>query len=308
MSEATRESAELNTALVPEVAEAAGELAEDFAREPPPPFQPLRVGLTLVFTAAAFGLYRFVLSSFWSSPAMGIHERVPFPAYAGLAVALLFGLTGVRAALGVWSPHLKLGLFVLAFLTAVATGVGGGRFVSYTLRGTRNPDFTLKLGEGDRFPDYALADQNGVIHRGPSTANGGATLIVVYRGDFCQFARYELGQLTANRDDLRNAGLEVVAISADPVERSRKLAGFLRSRIPLLSDEKQAVLGPLGLVQHHRNGQPDSAIPAFFVVDDAGVVRWVFTSPYYREMPSAATLLEAAATVKTNARASRRAR
>jgi peroxiredoxin len=308
MSDAKREGAKPDTALPQEVAEAEAELTEDFAREPPPPFQPLRVGLTLLLTAAAFGLYRYVLSSFWSSPSMGIHERVPYPSYAGLAIALLFGLAGVRAALGVWSPHLKLGLFVLAFLTAVAIGVGGGRFVSYTLRGTSNPDFTLKLAEGDRFPDYALADQNGAIHRGPSTKSGGATLFVVYRGDFCQFARYELGQLTANHDGFRNAGLEVVAISADPVERSRKLAGFLKTRIPLLSDEKQAVLGPLGLVQHHRNGEPDSAIPAFFVVDDAGVVRWVFTSPYYREMPSAATLLEAAATVKTTARASHRAR
>jgi len=273
----------------------------DDPRGPPAPFQPLRVLLALVLTGAAFGLYEFVLSSFWSSPVMGIHARVPYPAYAGLALAMLFALAGVRAALGVWSPHLKLGLFVLAFLTCVVVGVGGGRFVSYTLRGTRNPAFTLQSGAGRRFPEFALADHNGVIHRGPVSSDGRATLVVVYRGDFCPFARYELGQLTSNREQLDAAGLEVVAISADPVARSRMLARFLKTGIPLLSDEKQTVVGPLGLVQRHRNGEPDSAIPAFFIVDHAGIVRWTFTSPYYREMPSTGALLEAARSVNSGA-------
>jgi alkyl hydroperoxide reductase subunit AhpC len=79
------------------------------------------------------------------------------------------------------------------------------------------------------------------------------------------------------------------------------LAEFLKTGIPLLSDEKQTVVGPLGLVQRHRNGEPDSAIPAFFIVDHAGIVRWTFTSPYYREMPSTGALLEAARSVNSGA-------
>jgi peroxiredoxin len=301
MSEAGRESVEHE--LPQEVAGAERALADelDDPREPPAPFQPLRAIVALALTAAAFGLYEFVLLSFWSSPVMGIHARVPYPAYAGLAVAMLLALGGVRAALGVWSPHLKLGLFVLAFLTCVVVGVGGGRFVSYTLLGTRNPAFMLQSGEGQRFPEFALADQNGVIHRGPVSGDGRATLVVVYRGDFCPFARYELGELTSNREQLDAAGLEVVAISADPVGRSSMLARFLTTGIPLLSDEKQTVVGPLGLVQRHRNGEPDSAIPAFFIVDHAGIVRWTFTSPYYREMPSTGALLAAARSVNSGA-------
>jgi len=72
------------------------------------------------------------------------------------------------------------------------------------------------------------------------------------------------------------------------------LAGFLRTKIPLLSDNSESLIAALGLVQHHRNGEPDNAIPAFFVVDRNGVVRWIFTSPYYREMPRPDTLLSAA--------------
>ena len=53
----------------------------------------------------------------------------------------------------------------------------------------------------------------------------------------------------------------------------------------------------LGLVQHHRSGEPDNPIPAFFIVDRDGVVRWIFTSRYYRELPAVSTLLDAAKSV-----------
>ena len=118
--------------------------------------------------------------------------------------------------------------------------------------------------------------------------------MVVYRGDFDPFARYELAELTAHQADFLIDGLKTVAISADPIDRSKMLTAFLRSDIPLLSDEKETLLRPLGLIQHHRDGEPDNAIPAFFLLDANGVVRWIFTSPYYREMPSIENILTAA--------------
>lgn len=277
--------------LPPEVVEAEALLVEEYEEEwIRPPFQPIRAVIALVCIAGGFGLYEYVLLSFWSSPSMGIHERIPYPAYAGMGVAMILCLIGVRLALGMWSSHAKLALGLLALFACAAVGIGGGRFVSYTMRGTRNPPFTLNLRVGDRFPRYALPDQSGAIHQGPESGAHG-TLIVIYRGDFDAFARYELAELTAHQAELNARGLTTVAISADPIDRSKMLAGFLRTSIPLLSDEKETLLTPLGLVQHHRDGEPDNAIPAFFILDREGIVRWIFTSPYYREMPSIQMLL-----------------
>jgi len=284
--------------LAPEVIEAESVLIEEYEEVwVRPPFQPVRAVLALLFIAGGFGLYEYVLLSFWSSPSMGIHLRIPYPAYYGIGAAMLLCLIGVRLALGMWSPHAKLALGLLGFFACAAVGVGGGRFVSYTLRGTRNPPFTLNLKVGDRFPQYALPDQTGAIHQGPEIGAKGS-LIVIYRGDFDAFARYELAELTAHQADFEARGSKVVAISADPIDRSKMLAGFLRTSIPLLSDEHETILGPLGLVQHHRDGEPDSAIPAFFILDNAGIVRWIFTSPYYRAMPSFEEIQTAAASVK----------
>ena len=281
--------------MPPEVAAAEAHLADELEETwSALPFQPIRAVLALVFIAGGFALYEYVLLSFWSSSSMGIHDRIPYPAYFGMAAAMLLCLIGVRLALGVWSPHAKLALGLLAFFACAAVGIGGGRFVSYTMRGTRNPPFTLRLKVGDRFPSYALPDQAGTIHQGPDPTSNG-TLVVVYRGDFDPFARYELSELNAHQADLLIDGLQTVAISADPIDRSKMLSAFLRTDIPLLGDEKETLLGPLGLIQHHKNGEPDNAIPAFFLLDRDGVVRWIFTSPYYREMPSIETILSAAA-------------
>lgn len=262
-----------------------------------PPFQLTRTIVTLALIAAGFGLYRYVLVSFWAVPWMGIHDRIPWPAFALLAAAFILSIAGLRAALGLHSPHAKLGLGLLAFLFCIVVGAEGGRFFSYAMRATVNPPFTLKLAVGQPFPTFALADQNDSIHRGPTPTDAAATLIVIYRGDFDPFARYELAELTSRADDFNRAGVEVIAISADPVARSKMLAGFLRTKIPLLSDARESILAPLGLVQHHVNGEPDNAIPAFFMLDRNGLVRWTFTSPYYREMPRIKTLFDAANSV-----------
>ena len=100
---------------------------------------------------------------------------------------------------------------------------------------------------------------------------------------------------------MRKNGVELIALSADPIDRSKMLSGFLHSDVPLLSDEREAVLGALGLVQHHRNGEPDNAIPAFFVLDSSGKVRWIFTSPYYRQLPRSGDLIAAVHEVTNSA-------
>jgi len=262
-----------------------------------PPFQPIRAIGAIILIACGFGLYEYVLVSFWSVPWMGIHERIPWPAFALAAAAIVLSLAGLGLALGLDSPHAKLGFGLFAFLGCIVVGAGGGRFVSYAMRGTLNPPFKLKLAVGQRFPSFALVDQNDSIRRGPVPSDASATLVYVYRGDYCPFARFELAELTARADDFRRAGVDTVAISADPIERSKMLAGFLRTRIPLLSDTPESILAPLGLVQHHRNAEPDNAIPAFFLVDRNGVVRWTFTSPYYRELPRPDTLLDTAKSI-----------
>ena len=260
----------------------------------PPPAQPIRTIASLFLAGLGLAIYGYVLTHFWSSPWLGIHSRTPSAAYALILTALLLGLSGLRVGLGLWSPHAKLGVVTLAFLGSAAIAFSGARFFLYTLHGTRNPPFELNLKIGERFPAFSLLDQNGATHTDAELRSGRANLVVVYRGDFCPFARYELGELNRSRADFEQAGLGMLALSADPIERSRMLSKFLGGAIPLLSDESENLIGPLGLVQQHHDSEPDNAIPALFLVDRAGIVRWEFTSPYYREQPAPEAIRQAA--------------
>ncbi len=259
-----------------------------------PPAQPLRLIVAVLLLASGAASYGYTLINFWSSPTLGIHMAIPYPAYLLIALGLLLALAALRVALGLWSPHAKLAIAGISFLACLTFGIGGGRFVSYTLRGTRNPSYKLELGVGDRFPDFKLAGQNNVAHGSETFSASPLTLVVIYRGDFCPFARFELGELSQRHDEFRKAGIQIVAISADPPQRSTMLARFLRTDLPLLSDFSESLLGRLGLVQHYSDHQPDSAIPAFILVDRNRRVRWIFTSPYYREQPSPQVILDAA--------------
>jgi hypothetical protein len=194
-----------------------------------PPFQPFRAIGALILIASGFGLYEYVLVSFWSVPWMGIHDRIPWPAFTILAAAIALSIAGLRLALGLYSPHAKLGFGLFAFLACIVVGAGGGRFVSYVMRATLNPPFTLKIAVGQRFPGFALTDQNDSIHHGPAS-NASATLIYIYRGDYDPFARFELAELTAHLDEFRRAGFDTLAISTDQVERSKMLHRSARSR------------------------------------------------------------------------------
>ena len=258
-----------------------------------PPFQPVRALAAIVLTACGFGLYQFVLLNFWSSHALGIHDAIPWPAFGALALAMGLALAAAAIAFGIRSPHAKLAFGLLAFSACVVIGVGGGRFASYIMRGTLNPPYHLTLAVGDRFPDFSLADQTGIAVHRLTPPGDRATLVFVYRGDFCPFARHELSELTALAPELKRADANVIAISADPVDRSKMLSGYLHTDIPLLSDEHETILAPMGLVQRRRDGQPDNAIPAFFVVDGAGTIRWIYTSPYYRILPRTSDLMAA---------------
>ena len=76
--------------------------------------------------------------------------------------------------------------------------------------------------------------------------------------------------------DFRTRRIEVVAISVDSCEDSRKLCQSRGYTFPLLSDPKAEVIRQYGVL-HARAGidGQDIARPAEFLVDAGGTIRWV---------------------------------
>jgi peroxiredoxin len=70
--------------------------------------------------------------------------------------------------------------------------------------------------------------------------------------------------------------VEVVAVSVDPPEESRKLCQAKGYTYPFLSDPKAETIRRYGIL-HAKGGEggQDIARPAEFLVDKTGTIRWV---------------------------------
>ena len=81
--------------------------------------------------------------------------------------------------------------------------------------------------------------------------------------------------LGAVDEAMRKKGGRLLAISVDPPETSRALVEEYKLWFPILSDRERRAVQDYGLL--HRRGGPeasDIAIPAHFLVDPDGRVRW----------------------------------
>ena len=95
--------------------------------------------------------------------------------------------------------------------------------------------------------------------------------------------------------EAERAGVEIVAVSPDPNERSQKLAEGLRLGYRFVADRDLAVARRYGLV--HAGGGPDRQDvprPATVVLDRDGVVRrWFSVSRNFQVRPAPDDVLRA---------------
>jgi peroxiredoxin len=96
----------------------------------------------------------------------------------------------------------------------------------------------------------------------------------------------ELQGLGAQLSEAERAGVEIVAISPDPNERSQQVADGLRLDYRFLADPELAVTRRYGLVHAGAGpGGQDLPRPATVVLDRDGVVRWFSVTRNYQVRP-----------------------
>ena len=104
----------------------------------------------------------------------------------------------------------------------------------------------------------------------------------------------ELQGLGAQLSQAERAGVEIIAISPDPNERSQKMADGLHLAYRFVADRDLAVTRRYGLV--HAGGGPDGQDvprPTTVVIDRDGVVRWFSVSRNVQVRPDPGDVLRA---------------
>jgi peroxiredoxin Q/BCP len=97
-----------------------------------------------------------------------------------------------------------------------------------------------RLSEGDANPGFALPDSTGAVVR-PEDFSGRRLIVYFYPAAFTPGCTTEACDFRDNLASLQAAGVAVVGISPDSVERLAEWAEAERLEFPLLSDEDHAV-------------------------------------------------------------------
>lgn len=168
------------------------------------------------------------------------------------------------------------------------------------------------IAPGQRVPEAHAVDLDGKDVRLADLLSRGPLLLVFYRGGWCPYCNFEIREMTRTFPEYQKRGVLPVAISVDKTEESAKTGATYAIPFPVLSD------GDLSFVEgfHVANHLDDAtlakmkgfgvdverasgkahhtiAIPALFLVDTGGVVRWAHDDPNITVRPSTAQILAA---------------
>ncbi len=173
----------------------------------------------------------------------------------------------------------------------------------------------VPLTVGTTIPNPTVTLTNG-HHAGLAdlVAGEGAAAIVFYRGGWCPYCNAQLADLAGSAEALGELGVRIVGVTPDSLGELRKTEATLERGVTLVSDAGADALKAFGVAfrlpdETHEIYLRDYGIdverasgethrllpvPSVFLVDAAGVVRFVHADPDFKVRLSGDALLAAA--------------
>jgi peroxiredoxin Q/BCP len=133
-----------------------------------------------------------------------------------------------------------------------------------------------KVKVGDRAPDFTLANQSGQMVSLHDFVGRQSVVLYFYPKDFTIGCTAEAKTFSANYDQFREMGAEVIGVSSDSVESHEDFGSKCNVSFLLLSDRKgqvresYGVAATLGLIPGRIT----------YIIDKDGVIRHIFSSQF----------------------------
>ncbi|WP_279581450.1 peroxiredoxin-like family protein [Fodinicola feengrottensis] len=168
------------------------------------------------------------------------------------------------------------------------------------------------LAAGSRAPDFSLPDPQGDVVDLAAMLARGPVVLTFYRGAWCPMCNLQLPALRDSLPAFTAAGASLVAVSPQLPDGSLTMAERHALTFPVLSDLRNVTARQYGLVFTMSAEVVDTAraigvdfvavngndtwelpIPATFVIDRQGVIRWVQAHADWRQRPQPQAILDA---------------
>jgi len=172
------------------------------------------------------------------------------------------------------------------------------------------------LRDGDSAPMFELPDASGKMVRLADVLESGPVIVSFYRGSWCPFCNLELRAMQRELESAKAAGVTLMAISPNKPDESLTLVEKHELTFPVLSDDDNLVAKKFNLVFKMEQGLVDRyledgrniaemngsekwelPVPATYVIDTSGVIRYAFVSLNHRERAEPSDVIAVAASL-----------
>jgi len=136
----------------------------------------------------------------------------------------------------------------------------------------------MKLNIGDEAPDFAIPDQDGIVHKLSDYA-GRKLVIYFYPKDDTPGCTAQACNLRDNYYDLRQKGYEVIGVSVDSEKSHHKFIQKFELPFTLLSDINKEMVEAYGVWQEKSMyGRKYMGTMRYtFIIDEKGIIEDIIT-------------------------------
>lgn len=154
---------------------------------------------------------------------------------------------------------------------------------------------------GDKAPDFTLKNQNGKEVNLYQLLEKGPVVLSWYRGGWCPYCNMELKGLADKATEITQLGATLIALSPELPDKSLTTIEKNHLSFMVLSDTDNDVArkydlvfkldaetatryeSGFGLSQYNDNDKAELPIPATYIIDKEGIVRYAFVNPDYKK-------------------------
>lgn len=184
-------------------------------------------------------------------------------------------------------------------------------------KGMNNTDIEVMVKHairiGDKAPDFTLINQLDEKINLYSLLEKGAVVLTWYRGSWCPYCNLHLQYLQRYLSQFKSLGATLIALPPEKPDGSLSMKEKYELDFEVLSDENNHVAREFGIVfklmeevselysktfkldlENYNDSDSDELpIPATYVIDQSGIIRYAYLNPNYIERADPDDILDA---------------
>ena len=168
------------------------------------------------------------------------------------------------------------------------------------------------LKVGDQAPEFTLKNQEGELISSKKILEKGMLVLTFYRGVWCPYCNADLANLKKYVPEMEEVGARLFGISPELPQFLAKIIDTQKLNFDILHDDSNELAHQFGLkfiysqelkelyrdkfkidlAVQQGNDEWALPMPARFVIDQSGVIRYAESHPDYRNRPNPDELME----------------